>query len=158
MTVLDEAQDKLFETFPRRRGENLKGWFPRVARELNAMARNAGWTGVHITPRRVRALWNHEARRIDAVEMRLFELAERLVRLEQAAEKRRETLNDIHDELEALRSPVGGAGSIRDSRPAARDGGAGDGTGEGGGARREPAEQGEAVETAPVLKFSPRLH
>lgn len=162
MTVLSETQDRLFAAFPRRRGENLKAWFPRVARELNGMAREAGWTGVTITPRRVRALWNLEARRIDAVEIRLFELAEQLLQLEQAAEKRRGALNDIRDEIDALRSPDGGGSSVRTGGAPARDGGAGNGSGEGGGAGGQPKPAGGATEelmlALPTIKFSPRLH
>lgn len=161
-TVLSETQDRLFATFPRKRGENLKAWFPRVARELNTMARNAGWEGVTITPRRVRALWNREARRIDAVEMRLFELAEQLLHLEQAAEKRRETLNDIHTEIDTLRSPVGGGNPVRAGSAPARDGRASNSPGEGSGTGGQPKPAGGATEelilALPTIKFSPRLH
>lgn len=161
MTVLSETQDRLFAAFPRRRGENLKAWFPRVARELNGMAREAGWTGVTITPRRVRALWNLEARRIDAVEMRLFELAERVLRLEQAAEKRRGALNDIRDEIDALRSLDGGGSIARAGGTPARDGRTSDGAGQGSGAsgRLEPTgPANEELTPLPTIKFSPRLH
>lgn len=161
-TVLSKTQDRLFATFPRKRGENLKAWFPRVARELNTMARNAGWEGVTITPRRVRALWHLEARRIDAVEIRLFELAEQLLQLEQAAEKRRGVLNDIRNEIDALRSPDGGGNPVRAGGAPARDGRPGDGPGVGSRAPGKPQAAGSATEelmlALPTIKFLPRLH
>lgn len=159
VSVHAEAQDRLFDAFPRRRGENLKAWFPRVARELNGMARSAGWAGVHITPRRVRALWNLEARRIDAVEIRLFELAERMLRLEHNAEDARGELNGIHRTVAALRSTGASGDPARGSRAPAEAGGRGESGGETGTADRRPA--GGATEeltlALPALKFSPRL-
>lgn len=153
MAVLDEAQDRLFDAFPRRRGENLKAWFPRVSRELNAMARAAGWTDVSITPRRVRAIWNLEARRIDAAELRLIELKERVRHLETAAQRREGELNELRNRIDARsRGPLGGRGTpAEDGQQSTAKGSKGHRSGGEGTATEE------LLIALPTLKFSPRM-
>jgi hypothetical protein len=90
-----EAQDKLWGAVPRLKGENLKAWFPRVASEFNRIARQAGYKDLSWGPRRVRAYWNGEARRIDHLEIRVLELREKLNELEHDADKHRGEMNDI---------------------------------------------------------------
>lgn len=152
MSVHAEAQDRLFGAFPRRRGENLKAWFPRVARELNALARVAGYRGVDVTPRRIRAIWNGEARRIDHHEMMMLELRERVNALQQKAV-------NAHGELDQLRARSGANRQGRadlggDRRGTATPGGRGAGEGEAGHSRAGTTEE---LTLVPPLRFSPRL-
>lgn len=148
VTAEPEAQARLFDAFPRRRGENLKCWFPRVARELNALARNAGLSG-SVTPRRIRAIWHGEARRIDHYEIRMLELRERLNLLQQKA-------LTAHGELNALAQEVAAGNrrgnAARDSGGAATPGRRGAREGESG----NPGAQEEAP-LIPLIRFSPRM-
>jgi hypothetical protein len=109
VSIKVEAQDKLWGAFPRLKGENLKSWFPRVAREFNSTARKAGYKDLSWGPRRVRAYWNGEARRIDHLEIRVLELREKLNELEHDADKHRGEMNDIAIGIATARADARGA-------------------------------------------------
>ena len=82
MHALTDKQSLIVGAVPMQPAEKLKTYFPRVANEL-------GWT-----PRRVRAWWNDEARRIDYLEMVALQLKERA----------NENKQRLRDDIERLRS------------------------------------------------------
>ena len=84
-----EARELLWGAIPPRLGDNRKSWIIYAARIL-------GWT-----ERRVRAVWNGEARRIDAHEMR--QLEDLYAARQQRAEQRRK---DRHELLQLSREAV----------------------------------------------------
>lgn len=86
-----DLQSKIWAAVPMQPGENLKAYFPRAAGEL-------GWT-----PRRVRAWWNGEARRIDHIEVVVLET------LKGRAQENEQRLRDLQDDIAKLR-----AGAPRD--------------------------------------------
>jgi hypothetical protein len=97
-SVQAEAKQKVWDAVPMLAGEKLYLWFPRVARELRNAAIKAGIAkevAQRWTPRRIRALWNGEAHRIDCLEMRIIDLRIQLNELDERATKRRETLNEL---------------------------------------------------------------
>lgn len=101
VSVQSEAHQMLWEAVPRRRGENLKAWFPRAAREL-------GWTA-----RRVRSFWNMEARRVDYAE--IATLNQRIEALKAAEARHQREANEIRTSLEMGRDglPVDGRATQR---------------------------------------------
>lgn len=96
VSVQFELQAKLWDAVPMRPGENLKSWFPRAANAL-------GWS-----PRRVRAWWNGEARRIDHFEIET--LNQRIESAKAAERRHQEHTNAIRKSMEtgSGRSPLDG--------------------------------------------------
>jgi len=96
VSVQADAKLKLWDAVPMEAGENLKAWFLRAARSL-------GWT-----PRRVRALWNGEARRIDYLEIET--LNQRIERAKAAERRHQEHANAIRESMEmgSTRRPLDG--------------------------------------------------
>lgn len=86
VSVQSDAHEMLWLAVPRQRGENLKAWFIRAGCELC-------WR-----PRRVRAYWNREVRRVDYIEI---ETLNQRIESAKAAEKRhQEHANEIRQSLE----------------------------------------------------------
>jgi hypothetical protein len=85
VSVRTEARQLLWGAVPQRFGDNRKSWFEHAARVL-------GWK-----PRRVRAVWNSEARIISAAEMR--QLEERYEAQQQRATRRQKDRDDIRRAL-----------------------------------------------------------
>jgi len=98
VTVQAETKALLWAAVPRRMGDNVKSWTLFAARQL-------GWN-----PRRVRAIWNEEARVISAEEW--IALNKRLADLTSSAAARHGELND----LQAL-SRAADAGALNHVRP-----------------------------------------
>lgn len=111
VSVQADAHQMLWEAVPRRRGENLKAWFPRAAREL-------GWTA-----RRVRSFWNREARRVDYAE--IATLNQRIEALKAAEARHQREANEIRTSLEMGRDglPVGRGATQRSGHEMASAGG-----------------------------------
>jgi len=81
VSVQAETKALLWAAVPRRMGDNVKSWTLYAAHQL-------GWN-----PRRVRAIWNEEARVIRAEEWTA--LNEKLADLTSAAERRGEAINEL---------------------------------------------------------------
>lgn len=107
MSVRSEARELLWGAVPQRLGDNRKSWFAHCAHIL-------GWRA-----RRVRAVWNLEAR-VTVEEMRQLEA------LQQRAAQREKDRHEIEALLQGHRNPV----SVAEQAPA-------------GPARREGAGAGE---------------
>lgn len=133
VSVQTEAKWKLWDAVPILPTENLKAWFPRAARELTRVAKAAGYDKeIRWSARRIRALWNGEARRIDHLEIKILGMREQLNTLQEGAAKRWETLNDFETRLAALRPDPGGRDPGGDRQGAAALGGRGAGEMAGG--------------------------
>lgn len=85
VSVQAEAKVKLWDAVPMQAGENLKAWFLRAAREL-------GWT-----PRRVRAFWNDEVRRVEYLE--IVTLNQRIASAKAAENRHQEHTNEIRKSM-----------------------------------------------------------
>lgn len=92
VSVQSEARELLGTAVPWRFGDNWKSWTVYAARVL-------GWS-----ERRVRAIRNGEARRIDAHEMR--QLEERISHQQQRAIQRRKDRDELKALLQGHRQPV----------------------------------------------------
>lgn len=92
VSVLAEARELLWGAVPQRLGDNRKSWFLHAAHVL-------GWK-----PRRVRAVWNGEARTISAQEMR--QLEERFAAQQQRAAQRQKDRHELRALLQTPREPV----------------------------------------------------
>lgn len=101
VSVQFELKAKLWDAVPMRPEENLKSWFVRAARDLD-------WS-----PRRVRAWWNGEARRIDYFEIET--LNQRIERAKAAERRHQEHTNEIRKSME-----MGSSRSALDGRPEQR--------------------------------------
>jgi hypothetical protein len=135
VSVQAEAKGKLWDAVPPMPGEKLYLWFPRAAREMKNAAIAAGVAkevAQRWTPRRVRAFWNDEARRIDHIEIKVIELRERLNKLQEGAAKRRGATDGIKERLAYLRSAQGSRDPGGDSGGTGATDGRGLGEGEGG--------------------------
>ncbi len=126
VSVQAEAKNKLWDAVPMMVGENLKSWFPRAARVLTQRALAAGFKSEDIkwTPRRVRALYNNEARRIDHLEIKLLEM-------QKGAQRRREILDELQSRRAELRSSQASRNPAGGSVGASPTSGGSDGAGEG---------------------------
>lgn len=92
VSVQTEARQLLWGAVPPQLGHNRKAWFAYAARVL------------HWRERRVRAVFNGEARRIDAQEMRQLEALYE-DRQQRAAQRRKER-DELSALLQAPREPV----------------------------------------------------
>jgi hypothetical protein len=101
VSELAEAQELLWNAVPLKRGENLKAWYERAARDLK-------WT-----PRRVRAYWNGEARTIHHREIKT--LTQRISSAKAAENRHQEEANAIRQSME-----TGSESSALDGRPPQR--------------------------------------
>ena len=151
VSVSAEIKGRLWEAFPLAVDENRKRWFRRVAQDLTELARKAGFKGVCVTPRRIRAVMNGEARRIDHIEVKLIELRERINELEEEAIKPRGELNDIAIGIATIRADRRAAAG-RSGTPAGVRAGEGaripGGGGGGEGGLRQAEKAGAAVRAA----------
>lgn len=89
VSMLAEVQDKLWEAVPPRRRDNRKSYFAFVAEEL-------GWN-----PRRVRAYFHGEVRRIDPVEIEA--LNQRIERAKAEEKRHGEESYEIRESLGVVR-------------------------------------------------------
>lgn len=123
-----ELQKELRQAVPPMPLEPMKAYYPRAAGEL-------GWS-----PRRVRAWWNGEARRIDYLEMVT------IAQLKQQAIDNGKRIGELRDEIAALRAQAGEGAS---GRSGPRPGGSGSAAGHGDGRAEEGRGEGRESESDP---------